>query len=278
MRTLKYIFLITVVLGFVGYVCYDIFFPNGFGGNDDEQKAAVKKTTLNIGAPNSIASLPIWVAQEDSIFDSLRVDITVKDYTDPLSCDMDFAAGKVNLAITDPKRADWLKAAKHANFKQLSVLPMPYAMVASHSARIANIKQLKDKLVAHTRNSAYSLALQHCLDSVKLSRDSVYVTQINNPSVAMLMLHNSELDAAFIPEPYISLAKAMGHNVLYSNHVKAQLIAKNDLTEAQLKSFNKAYDEALKRIRKNGIKYYTKLIAHRCNCSPQFDKQLNVKF
>lgn len=277
MRKLKYTVAIAVVVGLLAYICIDIFFPNGFGG-DKDKNAVAKKTVLNIGAPNNIASLPIWVAEEDSIFDSLRVDITVKNYTDQLSCDMDFASSKINLAITDPKRAEWLKNTKHVNYNELHSLPMPYAMVACHNARVTTIKQLKNKLVAHTRHSSYSEALQHSLDSVKLSRDSVYLVQVNNPSVAMLMLHNAELDAAFIPEPFMSLAKAMGHNALYTNYTKAHLISKPDIEEAQLKAFNKAYGEALKRIRKNGVKHYTELISRRCKCSPQFDKQLNVKF
>lgn len=278
MRTLKYIFAIAVILGFIGYVCFDIFFPNGFNSGDDNQNGAAKKTVLNIGAPNNIASLPIWVAEEDSIFDSLQVDITVKDYTDPLTCDVAFAEGKINLEITDPKRADWLKAAKRVGFKELQTLPMPYAMVACHNSRIANIKQLKAKHVSYTRNSTFQASLKHCLDSVRMSSDSIYMVQASNPNTAMIMLHNSALDAAFIPEPYISLAKAMGHNLLYTNYVKARLIAKNELTDEQLKAFNKAYEEALKRIRKNGVGHYTELIARHCKCSAQFDKQLNIKF
>ncbi len=280
MRTLKYIFIIVVVLGFLGYVCYDIFFPNGFGGEDESQQAeAIKKTELNIGAPNNISSLPIWIAQEDSIFDSLRVDITVKDFTDPLDCDVAFAEGKTNLSITDPKRAEWLKATKKKDFVEEHSLPMPYALVACHNARISSLQQLKDKLVAHTRHSAFSDSFNHCLDSIHLSRDSVYMVQINNPSVAMLMLHNAELDATFLTEPYISLAKAMGHNILFKNNGQALLIASPSLSESlQLKAFNKAYEEALKRIRKNGITHYKDLIARRCKCSPQFEKDLKVKF
>lgn len=268
-----------MAVGLLAYICIDIFFPNGFGGEDEaQQNVAVKKTELNIGAPNNISSLPIWIAQEDSIFDSLRVDITVKDFTDPLECDVAFAEGKTNMSITDPKRAEWLKTTKQKNFTEQHSLPMPYALVACHNARISSLQQLKDKLVAHTRNSAFSNSFGHCLDSIHLSRDSVYMVQINNPGVAMLMLHNAELDAAYLTEPYIALAKAMGHNILYKNHEQALLIASPELSEAQLKNFNKAYEEALKRIRKNGVLHYKDLIARRCKCSPQFEKELKVKF
>lgn len=278
MRTLKYIAAIAVVVGLLAYICIDIFFPNGFGDNDADKAEKVKNTALNIGLPNNIASLPIWVAEEDSIFDSLRVDITVKDFSDPMDCDVAFANGKMNLCITEPKRAEWIANARKATYSEVMKLPMPYAMVTSHSARLTNIKQLKDKLVACTRNSTYTTALQHCLDSVKLSKDSVYITQISNPNIAMLMLHNSELDAAFVPEPYISLGKVMGHKQLYSAYTDALLISKQDLSADQLKSFNLAIGEALKRIRKNGIGHYAALIARRCKCSQQFEKELKVKF
>lgn len=278
MRTLKYISAIAVVLGFLGYVCYDIFFPNGFGGEDESGKKAVKKTVLNIGVPNSISSLPVWVAEEDSLFDSLKVDITVKDFTDQLDCDMAFAEGKINLSITDPKRAEWLSSSKKQSFEELRKLPMPYAMMACHNARISSISQLKDKMLAVTRNSSYSEAAFACLDSIKMKHDSVYIVQINNPAVAMRMLHNSELDATFLPEPYVSLAKAMGHNVLYKNYKNALLIAKNDINADEKKRFNQALDEAVKRIRKNGVLHYSELIERRCKCSRQFDKELKVRF
>lgn len=278
MRTLKYIFAIAVVLGFLGYVCFDIFFPNGFGGDDEENPATTKKTALNIGAPNNISSLPIWVAEEDSIFDSLRVDISVREFTDQLDCDMAFAEGKINLSISDPKRAEWLATQKKQNFTELRKFPMPYAMVACHKARIANITQLKDKMLAVTRHSSYSAAAFACLDSVKMKHDSVYIVQINNPVVATHMLHNAELDATFLPEPFVSLAKTMGHNALYKNYAQALLIAKNDIKADDKKRLNQAIDEAVKRIRKNGIKHYSELIARRCKCSQQFDNELKVRF
>lgn len=278
LRKLKYIVAIAVVVGLTAYICIDIFFPNGFGSDDDDNAAAVKKTALNIGVPNNISSLPVWIAEEDSLFDSLRVDITVKDFTDPMDCDVAFSSGKTNLCITESKRADWLKTAKKQTYSEVMTLPMPYALVASHNARINSISQLKNKLLGSTRNSTYSASLQHCLDSVKLNKDSVYVVQINNPNVAMLMLHNNELDAAFVPEPYISLGKVMGHKPLYSGHTDALLISRHDLPADQLGNFNKAINEALNRIRKNGVSHYTALIAKRCKCSPQFEKELKVKF
>lgn len=278
LRTFKYIIAFIVVIGFVGYVCYDIFFPNGFGADANDETDNVRKTALNIGIPNNIASLPVWIAEEEGIFDSLKVDISVKNYTDQLDCDMAFADGKINMEITDPKRADWLKAERNQSFVELYKLPMPYAMMASHNARISNLTQMKDKMLAVTRHSSYSESAFHCLDSIKMNRDSVYIVQINNPAVASLMLHNGELDATFLPEPFISIAKTMGHNVLYYNYTQALLISKTDVAEADTKLFKKAMGEALKRIRKKGLSSYSELIARRCKCSKQFEKELKIRF
>ncbi len=278
MRTLKYIVAILVLVGFVGYVCYDIFFPNGFGYDEEGAKRNQHKAALNIGAMNNISSLPIWVAEKDSIFDSLRVDINVCEYSDQLDCDMAFFNKKINIEITDPKRADWLKSEKKVAFTELSKLPMPYAMMANHKARLSSVTQLKDKMLAVTRHSTFNEQAYHCIDSVGLKRDSVYVVQINDHNVALQMLQNNELDATFLTEPYITLSKIMGHNSLYSNSSQALLIARSDADQKEIKKFQQAYDEALKRIRRNGVKYYTKLIADRCKCSPQFEKDLNVKF
>lgn len=279
MRTLKYIVAILTLVGFVGYVCYDIFFPNGFGNDDEGAGGKKKKTMLNIGALNNISSLPIWVAEKDSIFDSLKVDINVVDYSDQLDCDVAFAGNKVNIEITDPKRADWLKQEKKTSFTELYKLPMPYAMIANHKARLSSISQLKDKMLAVTRLSTFYDQAYHCIDSVGLKRDSVYVVQINNHNVALQMLQNNELDATFLTEPYATLSKIMGHNSLYAQpSAKAVLIARTDADKKEMKKFQQAYDEALKRIRRNGVKYYTKLISERCQCSPQFEKDLDVKF
>lgn len=278
MRTLKYIVAILTLVGFVGYVCYDIFFPNGFGNDDDGAQGKKQKSVLNIGVLNNISSLPIWVAEKDSIFDSLKVDINVVDYSDQLDCDVAFANNKVNMEITDPKRAEWLKQEKKTSFAEISKLPMPYAIMANHKARLSTVSQLKDKMLAVTRLSTYYDEAYHCIDSVGLKRDSVYVVQVNNHNVALQMLQNNELDATFLTEPYITLAKIMGHNSLYNHSTEAVLIARSDADHKEIKKFQQAYDEALKRIRKNGVKYYTKLISDRCKCSPQFEKDLNVKF
>ncbi|MCF0244448.1 MAG: transporter substrate-binding domain-containing protein [Bacteroidaceae bacterium] len=277
MRTLKYIFFISVVVGFTVYAIIDIFFPNGFFG-DDEEDNKPKKTALNIGAPNSISSLPVWVAEEDSIFDSLQVDITVKHFTDQLDCDMAFVKGKINLSISDQERVEWMKKKYDVKYNELRRLPYPYSIVANRKARITKFTQLKDKMLAVTRHSTYAKAAQHCIDSVKMKSDSVYIVQINNPNVALLMLQNNEMDASFLPEPYVIMAKKMGHNTIFTSFTEALLIGNTENKSDDMRKFNLAYDEALKRIRKNGLKHYTELIARRCKCQTDFEGELKVKF
>lgn len=257
----------------MGYVCYDIFFPNGLRGKKEEAKQ-IKKTVLNIGAPTNICSLPIWVAEEDSIFDSLKVSITVKDYEDQLACDMDFCKGDNNMEIIDPERAAWIKKSKGAKFNILKELPLDYAMIANSKSRVNRITQLKDKVMAISRYSSYSEAAYKAIDSVKMKRDSVYIVQVNSPSVALKMIQANELDAAFFPEPYMSALIALGNNALVKKKMVCQLISSTDSNiEKEVEKFLKAYAEAEKRIKKNGLDYYSQLLQRRCKYSqPKYKK------
>ncbi|MCF0203453.1 MAG: hypothetical protein HUK08_08830 [Bacteroidaceae bacterium] len=275
MRLLKYIFAFVLAAGFISYVIYDTY--NTLVADDEEKPE--HKTTFVLGITNNLSSLPIWIAEEDSIFDSLKVSITIRDYDDQLTCDMAYAEEKLNMAIVDSKRAEWLVSGKHAAMNTLDTLPYRIAMVSNPKSRITKVAQLKDKILAVTRNSCFAAAAHHCIDSIKMKRDSVYIVQINNPNISMKMLQANELDATFLPEPQLSLAKKMGCEVLYEKQEQAYLIQRPDIAHPEeIEAFNKAYQEAMRLIRKHGVAHYSDLIARRCKCSPQFRNVLKEKF
>ena len=103
--------------------------------------------------------------------------------------------------------------------------------------------------------------------------DSVYIVQINAPSIALHMLQNNTLDAAFVPEPYLTLADSLGMEILVRRQTSLVMLqrsgggADDGAMLAEMEKFRNAYSEALRLISKHGVSHYKEIISRRCSYS-----------
>lgn len=224
---------------------------------------------LKIGIIPTLDCLPLMVAKELCLFDSTGSDIRLKAFTSQLDCDDALMKGKIEGSVTDVVKAEWMKR-KGFQLHYFSGTNAAWKLITNRMARISEMKQMSDKMVAMARFSATHLLAEMCTDSAKLKRDNVFLVQINDPNVCLKMLKNNEMDAMILPEPQATTAVIWKNPVMMDTQSKDIRLGcivfeeTSTLSQArrrQLADFTKAYNAAVDSINKHGIKNYADIIA-----------------
>ena len=209
----------------------------------------------------TIDCLPIYVAQKKGIFKKHNQTVQLHTFNAQMDCDTALAGTTAQIAVTDLVRAEYLK-------KQAIQLAYPIAtnaywqLLAAHTSRINNPKQLGDKVVGMTRHSAPDLLTDRIIKQNKTS-NSIYKIQVNNVIIRLKMLNSSQLDAAWLTEPQATQARIQKNKVIAdSKEQKLTLgviaVKTQEINQQQIDTFIKAYNEAVDSIQKYGMKTYLK--------------------
>ena len=233
---------------------------------------SLDRMALKVGVMPTLDCLPVYLAYEDSIFAKQGVDVHLRYYTAQMDCDTALVRGRVEGIITDLVRGAYLE--KRGTDLEYPIATNTYwQLIANRKGRISTLKQLSDKMIAITRQSATDYLANLAIDSGKPKYD-VYRVQINDVNIRLRMLLNNEMDAILLTEPQATKAKLEHHVVLMDSRDKnlrlgAFAFRKKILVEPrrkeQLKQFLNAYNVAVDSINEHGMKHYAKLIKKYCH-------------
>lgn len=228
---------------------------------------SIDRASLKVGVMPTLDCLPVYLAYEDSIFLNQGVTVHLYRYNAQMDCDTAIARKRVEGTVTDLVRAARLQKQGTQLFYPVST-NLYWQLITNRKARISELKQLSDKMIAMTRHSATDYLSTLVIDSVKTKYD-VYRVQINDLNIRLRMLLNNEMDAAWMPEPYATQARMAKHVALadsrdknlqlgviaFRSKLKTEPRRKN-----QIDRFVKAYDIAVDSINKNGVQHYAALL------------------
>ena len=241
----------------------------------ESQREAARRDSaaLKIAVMPTLDCLPLYVAQHHQLLDTLRGGVRLKRFTAQMDCDTALERGRVEGAVTDLVRAVRLSR-QGTKMRYLATTNAYWQLVANRNARIHQLKQLDDKMVAMTRYSVTDLLTDRVIDSVKLKEERLYKVQINDVNVRLQMLQNNEMDALWLTEPQATQARVLKNAVVFdSRTLKMQpgVLAfreqemRRQARSAQLALLVKAYNQACDSINKYGFGHYRDLIAQYCN-------------
>ena len=239
----------------------------------EQRREAWRKDSaaLKIAVMPTLDCLPLFVAQQYELFDTVNGGVRLKVYQAQMDCDTAVQRGRVEGFVTDLVRAMRIDK-QGVKMRYVAATNAYWQLVTNRNARIRQLKQLDDKMVAMTRFSATDLLTDCARDSVKLLPERVYKVQINDLNVRMQVLLNNEIDALWLPEPLATHARVMKHPVvLDSRDVKMQLgvMAFRDKEmqrkerAKQLALFTQAYNQACDSINKYGVAHYRNILTGR---------------
>lgn len=227
---------------------------------------------LKIAVMPTLDCLPLYVARRYNLFDSLGADIRLKYYTAQMDCDTALVNRRVEGAVTDLVRGQRM-AGLGTPLTYVAATNAYWQLITNRNARIKELKQLNDKMLAMTRYSATDLLADYAVDSVGLVPEMVFRIQINDEGVRLKMLQNNEMDALLLTEPQATEARLQKNPVLMDSRrldLRLGAIAlRTDVTadttrQKQVAVMLKAYDMACDSINKHGVRAYRALIAKCC--------------
>lgn len=245
-----------------------------YGCGDDNSKqdkmAEPTKTNgneLRVGVMPTMDCLPIYLLVDSAMYDTTMVKITLKEFSAQMDCDTALIGGSVHGSVTDLLRVENMRK-KGVPLKNVTSTDLHWQLIASKKARLNELSQFGDKMVAMTRFSATDYLTDRAIKKGK-PKNPVYKVQINDVGIRHHMMLNNELDAAWMPEPYATSVRMQGNNVVSDTRkdsielgvVAFRVVAlADDVKYKQVEEFLKAYDKAVDEINKKGIKYYSNLI------------------
>ena len=263
----------------------------GCGNSSDQQQRiskaekarldSIDKASLKVGVMPTLDCLPLYVAQEENLFDTLGVTVHLRYYTAQMDCDTALVRGRVEGSVTDLIRAQRM-------VRQGTPLSYPIAtntywqLITNKRSRISELKQLSDKMIAMTRYSATDYLANVAIDSAK-PKFEVYQVQINDVKIRLKMLLNNEMDAVLLTEPQATRARMDKHPVLMDSRDKGVSLGvfafrtkalAEPRRKQQLQLFLKAYNMAVDSINKNGFIHYTALLKKYCDVDAEVVKAL----
>ncbi len=154
---------------------------------------------------------PFNEALRRGVFDSLGIEIKLDTFTSAMDADTAFVSGRVHLLVSDAVKAKYLRTRINGDTLTSVITDTLrlYMMTASES-KITAIRNLKERVVAVTRNSAVDHFADRTMDKARISRDYLNRPQINDIPLRAKMLNLNQFDGAVLPEPYASQCEAQG--------------------------------------------------------------------
>ena len=223
---------------------------------------------LKVGVMPTIDCLPMFIIKERAWIDTAKADVRFRDMESHIAADDALRRGKIEGSVTDIVRAERMKRQGLA-LTYVASTPLSWQFITNKKARIKELKQLTDKMIAVSRFSATAMLADMAVDSSRLKSEVVFRVQVNNPQIRLKMLLNNEMDAVLLPEPQATVARLAGNPVIMDAKNKDLRMgaivftdkAMNDSRRrSQIDAFVKAYNQACDSINRYGIASYAGII------------------
>lgn len=264
--TLIYISLFFCLLSFAG--CHDSFKEKQEQERLSKAEAMRQDSlALKIATVPTLDCLPIFIGVDDSLFVHNGVDVRLRHRAGQIDCDTLIKGKYVEGVVSDLIRTERLKKTG-VGLRYVAATNAYWKLFSNRIARIKEISQLSDKMIAITRFSATDYLADIAIDSVKPKYD-VYRVQINDPRIRLKMILNNEMDAALLTEPQATTAELYKNPVLMDSRNKnlhfgviafRESALKDKRRQDQLKAFLKVYNMACDSINHYGLAHYAKII------------------
>ncbi len=234
-----------------------------------EQKERLRKedsAALKIGILPTEDCLPILVAKELRLFDTLGVSVHLRKYHALSECRKALKDSLVEGALLDSLLFSQMKANGTPLTGGLET-NLSWKFLTSKKARIKRLEQLADKMVAADSHGMTHQLAEKAIDSLLKKKQMVFIIQVEDVRVRSSMLASGNIDAALLPEPFATKLQKQGAKWL--KRVKSEpcgIIAmrkesmENKDRRKQLELFRKAVKIADDSINTYGKDNYTHLL------------------
>ena len=241
------------------------------------EKQIADSLALKVAVTPTLDCLPLYVADEEGWFEREGVSVKLFPYQAQMDQDTAILRHHVEGMTTDRERIKWIER-QGGKVEEVATTSLKWQLLTNRVARIRQLRQLDEEMIAMTRYSATDMLAQKAIDSVGLKPERVFRIQVNDVGVRLAMLETGVMDAVLLPEPQATQARNGGHPVLMdTDSLGLQLgiivftsEAMADTTRRQqVDGFLKVYGMACDSIAAHGLGHYRDLIVSCCRVKPE---------
>lgn len=227
---------------------------------------------LRLAVMPTLDCLPLYVADELDLFESEGASVALVSFTAQMDQDTALAGGSVHAAMTDLVRAERLQQVG-TPLDYLTATQASWQLLTDSTARLRQLRQLDDKMLAMTRYSATDLLSDRAVDSARLKHERVFRIQVNDVGVRFSMLRACVMDAVLLPEPQATLARTLRCPVLMDTRLMdvqlgvlavSQSVRRDSMLHHQTEPLLRAYDRAVDSINVRGLRHFASVLDQRC--------------
>ena len=238
-----------------------LFFTGCNKKEHGEQNAMNKlksdSTKLVIAVLPTLDCIPLYVAAQQHIYDSLGISVKVVVYRSQMDAEESLIKGKSDICASDMFRTALLQSQKEP-VRFLFTTNRGWQLIANKVLRISKVEQINDRMIGMTRNSVTDYLCDFVESHLK-SNNQILRAQVNSVVVRMEMLENNQIETALLPQPMAFLAVMKGHTVLpfstnlykgLSGFAISSRLMKNRQYRDKLNVFLEGYNLAVDKLRK----------------------------
>lgn len=227
---------------------------NAETGEQEARQRQMDSMALQVAVYPSEGCLPLYYAEQTGMFDSLKANIHLHHLPTMEDCDTALMRHHVQVSASDYARVICMRKDKF-RATAIAQLPANLALYTAKGSRLNDVKQLKERIVALERHSESDYQSDKLVEQAKLERLAIFRTQFNNYKLREEMLTNRLIDAAFLDQPYATLAAERGAKLIWQRNGNEQgwtvlamptAIVKDAKRKEQVKMLLKIYDMAAK--------------------------------
>ncbi len=216
--------------------------------------ASVPPAPLRVGILPDADSLPLLVADAEGLFASAGVTVSLLRFNTAVERDAALQANAIDGAVSD-LLAVALAAQGGFDIRATSLTVGRYGLVAAPGTAVTSPADLAGKSVGISSNTIIHYAAETMLARSGLAAADIRVLAVPKIQLRMELLLAGKLDAACLPEPLLSVARARGARLLVASDdagLGAGVIvfsgAALEGRRADIAAFYRAYKRAADRI------------------------------
>lgn len=219
---------------------------------------------LRVGSLSMMNMLPLYVAQQEGLFEELGLNVEIIPFKSVLDRDTAMHAGELDI-IGDDLFSAILLNKDEETIKVVAESPVDTAMfyvIAAKDSDVYTAADLNGVEVAVSLNTVIDFVAEKMLNDAGLASEDLVKTSIASMPLRLEMLNQGKIQAASFSRPLSDQAELDGHRVICDDSEVSLLtscvIATADCLKERpgdVKKFVAAWNEAAKRITSDPQKY-----------------------
>jgi NitT/TauT family transport system substrate-binding protein len=178
--------------------------------------ASARAAPLRVGVLPDADSLPLLVAEDEGLFAAEGAEVKLVSFKTAVERDSALQAGAIDGAVSD-LLAVALAAQAGFDLRATSLTDGRYGILVAPGSSVASLGGLAGKSVGISSNTIIQYAAEAMLERGGVARADIKCLAVPKIQLRMELLLAGKLDAACLPEPLLSVARAKGARLLASS-------------------------------------------------------------